>query len=263
MLLGANLDTHFWPYAFHHWLRIDNSLPSRDQLQAPLKLATGRTDDFTAFRTFGCRVWVRPPGRRPAKLVPNSRKGIFLGFLPNTTKNIIWFDPETQRVKIAKHARFDEGMNDLPMDSATPNVDHLQRTQHGEPFPAETAESTIDEFHFTANPFAHTLTKHMPVRCQNPTFGLTVATDALFNRAYVSDVTDKSSAARMFSSVKAARNKIRGAYIVRVNATPIFTQEEAIEALRHLFVTKATTIAIELAGTTFGLQTTSQSSCGT
>jgi GAG-pre-integrase domain len=40
-LLGANLPVKFWPYAFHHWLRIDNSIPSKDQPSSPLFLATG------------------------------------------------------------------------------------------------------------------------------------------------------------------------------------------------------------------------------
>ena len=87
-LLGANLSPKFWPYAFHHYLRIKNAaFPSRDQDKSPLEITTGKVDDFSAFRTFGCRVWVRPPGRRSAKFRPNSRKGLFLGFLPNTTKN--------------------------------------------------------------------------------------------------------------------------------------------------------------------------------
>ena len=61
-------------------------------------------------------MWVRPPGRRSAKFVTNSRKGIFLGYFPDTIANIIWFDPETFHVKNAKHARFDEGMNDLDIN---------------------------------------------------------------------------------------------------------------------------------------------------
>jgi len=28
LLLGANLPIKFWPYAFHFWLRIDNSMAS-------------------------------------------------------------------------------------------------------------------------------------------------------------------------------------------------------------------------------------------
>ena len=58
MLTGSNLGVKFWPYAFHHWLRINNSMPSRDQEMCPLQIATGKQDDFSTFRTFGCRVWV-------------------------------------------------------------------------------------------------------------------------------------------------------------------------------------------------------------
>ena len=121
MLLGANLPIKFWPYAFHFWLRIDNSIASRDQLTSPNYITTGEKDNLSALQTFGCRVWVRPPGRRAAKFIPNSRKGIFLGFIPNTDKNILWYDTETHVVKIAKHVRFDEGMNDLPPDLVPPN----------------------------------------------------------------------------------------------------------------------------------------------
>jgi hypothetical protein len=114
MLLGAGLDLRFWPQAFHHFLRINNSTPSRDQDKSPYELHHGTNEDFSGFRTFGCRVWVRPQGRRHVKLRPISRKGIFLGFLPNTTKSILWYDVDTGRIKIAKHVRFDEGLNDHP-----------------------------------------------------------------------------------------------------------------------------------------------------
>ena len=234
LLHGADLDPRFWPYAFHHYLRITNALPSRDQDKSPLTIATGKVDDFSQFRTFGCRVWVRPPGRRPAKFRNNSRKGIFLGFLPNTTKNIIWFDPETSRVKLAKHARFDEGMNDLPFDRIPPNVQHLIRSKHGEKVPPEPRASTVDEFHFTTNPFSHTLSRTLKVSQRDSTFGLELASDELFNRAFVSDVKKKSSAANLFSSHKATRNKIRGAYIVSIDGERVFTIDDAKRILRRL-----------------------------
>ena len=247
MLLGQNLPVKFWPYAFHHWLRIDQSIPSRDQTESPLKMSTGKVDDFSAFRTFGCRVWVRPPGRRRAKFIPNSRKGIFLGFLPNTTRNIVWYDVETEKVKIAKHARFDEGMNDLPTDQIPPNVIHLQRTQDGQPFPPEPTESSVEEFHFTTNPFSHTFSKPLRVRCTSPTFGMTVKADMLNNRAYVGDIRKNSSTSKIFSSHKATCNKIRGAYIVSINHQKVFTQDDALRILKELFDAKVTRFDIEFA----------------
>jgi len=184
-LLGADLPIKFWPYAFHFWLRIDNSMASRDHLVSPNYITAGKKDDLSALRTFGCRVWVRPPGRRSAKLIPNSHKGIFLGFMPNTDKNVIWCDTETHVVKITKHVRFDEGMNDLPPDLLVPpNVVHLQRAQNGEHLPAETEETSVDQFAFHLNPFSCTMVKGVQVTDDDPSHGLTLATDELNHRAY-------------------------------------------------------------------------------
>jgi hypothetical protein len=248
LLHGANLDVKFWPYAFHHYLRIKNGLPSVDQHKSALEIATGKVDDFTGFRTFGCRVWVRPPGRRRAKFRNNSRKGVFLGFLPNTTKNIIWYDLESSRVKMAKHARFDEGMNDLPFDQIPPNVQHLMRSQHGAPVPPESQESSVAAFEFTNNPFSHTISCTLkPQARDNVTFGMEIATDILSQRAYLRDIKKNSSTSRLFSSHKATTNKIRGAYIVSIDGQRVFTKEDAIRILGKLSQDNATTFNIVFA----------------
>ena len=247
MLHGANLDAKFWPYAFHHYIRIKNAIPSKDQTKSPLTLATGKTDDFTGFRTFGCRVWVRPPGRPRAKFRMRSRKGLFLGFLPNTTKNIIWYDPETSRIKLAKHARFDEGMNDLPFDEIPPNVQHLMRSKQGDTIPPEPRASSVDKFEFTTNPFAHTLSRKLTVSGRDSTFGLDLEDDILYNRAYVHEIQDRSSASRLFSSTKATRNKIRGAYIVSIDGERVFTKSDALRILKRLHDEQATEFDIEFA----------------
>ena len=41
MLHGANLDVKFWLYAFHHYLQIKNSLPSKDQSKSLIMLVMG------------------------------------------------------------------------------------------------------------------------------------------------------------------------------------------------------------------------------
>jgi hypothetical protein len=249
LLTGANLDVRFWPYAFHHWLRIDNSLTSRDQTATPLKIAMDKVDDFSDFRTFGCRVWVRPPGRRGAKFRPNSRKGIFLGFLPYTTRNILWFDPETNRVKIATHARFDEGMNDLPLADLPPNVVHLQRTQDGSPFPAEAVDACISHFVIGSSPFQTLLPRTLSVSCRRPAFGLVIASDDFNNRGFVSNILPNSSASRLFSSHQATLKRLlRGAYITRINATNVFTADDIGSCLRTLSEdAKADSLAIVFA----------------
>ena len=72
LLFGAALDVKFWPYAFNHAIRIQNALPHRDQAASPIFLATGKKDNFTNLRTFGCRMWVRPPGVRKKRFKADS-----------------------------------------------------------------------------------------------------------------------------------------------------------------------------------------------
>ena len=226
-LIGANLPIKFWPYAFHHSLRIRNSTPSRDQEIAPLKLAFDRVDDFTHFRTFGCRVWVRPPGERPAKFRPNPRKGIFLGFMPNTTRNILWYDEETHHVNIATHVRFDEGMNDLPHDMLPPNVTHLQRLQAGDPIPIEQHPVSVPQLVFTPSPFTSQLDYQLHVKCAHPTYGFELSTDDLLQRVYVSHIAPRSSAENLHSTPKATSNKLRGSFITSINDAQVFSIADA------------------------------------
>jgi hypothetical protein len=144
-LTGAHLDAKFWPYAFHYFLRIKNGLSSNEHDLSSFEKLHGVKTQGGALRAFGCRVWVRPPGKRKGKLINNACKGIFLGFIPFTTKNILWYDVLSKHVKIAFHARFDEGMNDLPLALLPPNVQHLQRVHNGNPIPAEPLATLWEE----------------------------------------------------------------------------------------------------------------------
>jgi hypothetical protein len=74
----------------------------------------------------------------------------------------------------------------------------------------------------------------MRVACKKQNFGLTIETDELNNRAFVYEIKDKSSAARLFSTLKASRNKLRGSYIIRINGTPVFTKDEVLAAMQKL-----------------------------
>ena len=235
LLTGAQLSLKFWPYAFYHALRIHNALPSRDATASPITLAIGIQEDFSNFRTFGCRVWIRPPGRRPAKLIPNSRKGIFLGYVPYTTRNILWYDPETTRVKIATHAQFDEGFNDLSTDQVPPNVIHLQRANNDEPIPADTDNITTSELRFFITPFA--ALEHITLKVTNAKhrhFGIECVDDELIQRAYIKDIKPNSDASRIASSLKASRRRLRGAFVISINHHPVFTSNDVHTTLANL-----------------------------
>jgi hypothetical protein len=41
------MSAKFWPYAFHHLLRLRNAIQSRDKSSSPTQLAHGHPDDFS------------------------------------------------------------------------------------------------------------------------------------------------------------------------------------------------------------------------
>ena len=97
LLTDVNLAVKFWPCAFYHAMRLSNAFPEAGKDISPIQLAnpTGKAEDLSKLRTFGCWTWVKPPGSQDAKLVPNSWKDIFLGYVPYTTRNILWYDVAT------------------------------------------------------------------------------------------------------------------------------------------------------------------------
>jgi hypothetical protein len=234
MLHGAQLPNCFWPYAFDHYLRIKNTLPRKSDDVSPITQRTGKTEDLRHLKTFGCRVWVRPTHRRSHKLDLHARCGVFLGYIPNTYKNIIWYDVESCRVKIARHAVFDEAMNDLDASKLPPNVKHLHRAQLGTPLPATSVEVTADDLHFVDCPFEDVTDKKLTITCKHPLFGLTLATDELSQRVYISDIAQRSSASLLCSSLKATKRKHLGAFIIAINDEPVFHRAEAIQRLELL-----------------------------
>ena len=68
----------------------------------------------------------------------------------------------------------------------------------------------------------------------SPTFGLVLEADPQYGQAYVLDVNAKSSAADLFSSLKATRRAIRLSYIVEIAGHCIFSKSEASTALAKL-----------------------------
>jgi len=254
LLIGANLDIKFWPYAFYHMLRISNAIPERHlqdstNTASPLYLATGRKEDFSRLRTFGCRIWVRPPGRRSAKFLANSRKGIFLGFARHTTRNMLWYDVLTTRVKLASHARFDEGMNDLPLADIPPNVQHLQRAEDDAPLPMDATETLTKDLQFFITPFANLHIKTMDTRSAgtDPTYGLIIRDDELMHRAFVFDIKAKSCASKLYTSLQGTRRHIKGAYITTISGNRVFNKKDVLSTLAKLHDQGVSSVVITFA----------------
>ena len=75
----------------------------------------------------------------------------------------------------------------------------------------------------------------MKKSCTDSTFGIEVASDDLSKRVHIRTVVPNKNASKLFSSLRATRNKIQGAYIVKIDDNRIFSQQDAIAALRQLY----------------------------
>jgi hypothetical protein len=106
--------------------------------------------------------------------------------------------------------------------------------QYGAPIPADVEPATIPQFSIGSSPFVSVLERSMPVICRRANYGFKIATDDLNNRAFVADIAANSSASKIFSTPKATNNKLRGAYIIRINNTPVFTASDVLHLLRSL-----------------------------
>jgi hypothetical protein len=253
MLTGANLDPKFWPYCFRQSLRIKNAFPVSGYPNSATQRRTGQKANFANLRTIGCRVLVKPTTARTAKSTNHSVPGIYLGPLEYTLKNIQWYDPATQRVKIAYHCRFDEGFSDLALDQLPPNVQHLQRMQNGPVSEdlRDAVELSTPDFDISLRAFTdYTKDLLIKISCTHSTFGFIMEQDKWTDRPYISDFEQDSSATSIAPD-RDLRRRYLGALIIAVDHTPVFTTDEAKIALKtfrlatptatHLPLTIATT----------------------
>ena len=211
----------FWPCAFHHALRMHGTLPTCDDpITSPVTKATNIVKDFTHFRTFRCHAWVCPPGKRAAKFKPKSRWGAFLKRVPCKTHNVLCHDPETSHVKIATHACFDEGFNDLPTANVPPNVIHLQQTDDKNPTPVDSHDIDTSMPKFCVIQFAHLdhFTMNIP-GAKHHHFGLWCVDDESLHHTCIKDVSINSDASCIASLLKASWRCIRGAFVTTHDRT--------------------------------------------
>jgi len=109
MLYNAGLGSEYWSYALTHAVYVKNRLPhTRFKLQmSPYESLTGIKPNLSNLKVWGCRVIVKQPIIKKAKLDDVSTQGIFLRYTA-TPKNIVYLDLETNREKITSDAIFDE-----------------------------------------------------------------------------------------------------------------------------------------------------------
>jgi len=136
MLGGAALEPKFWPYAFEHYLCLYNVMAHHSQRASPYTICTGKKPNLGLLRTFSCCIYALPPRHHSAKLVTDTRNGVFLGYT-STMKNVRYYDISSGQVKTAQHVSFDEAMHDL--NDKPPNAHLLASFKPDAP-------ATIDTF---------------------------------------------------------------------------------------------------------------------
>jgi hypothetical protein len=142
-------------------------------------------------------------------------------------KNIIYFDLATGTVKINTHAQFDEGMNDIP--TLPPNAEYLNRVQK-DTIPVEHTSIPSVDLNSTTNPFSVLANETIPITCDHPTFGLELFTCIHCRRVAISALLHGISAA----GIRNGAHQYTSAFLVTVNGTPIFSLEDANNAVQRI-----------------------------
>jgi hypothetical protein len=227
MLAGAALPMKFWPYAFHHFLRLYNTTVHANKDASPHELCSGSQPDLSLLRVFGCRVYALPARpRRPDKLISDARVGIFLGYA-NTMKNVLYFDELSETVKSAQHVAFDEAMNDLV--DKPPNARLLGSIPAVHPADdIVNLDSSVADFDVSITPFANLSTIRVRV---DPTSELPLGFDfcdcSMLHRAFISRIARPG----LKYSHPQFRRKFLGSYIVSVANTPTFSADSVSAAV--------------------------------
>jgi len=81
----------------------------------------------------------------------------------------------------------------------------------------------------------------------DPSYGLTLASDELNHCAYVTDVKENSTADKMYATHKSTLKNVKRAYLVGINGKRVFGKDDAISMLRQLYNERAENLQLELA----------------
>jgi Reverse transcriptase (RNA-dependent DNA polymerase) len=244
---GAGLSPLYWPYAFRHFIRLYNALPHRrldtdgksSLSKSPYEALTGQRPDLSALRTFGCRVWVRPPGGRDRKVITNARKGRFLGYA--RSMNIcIYLDEKTLEVKETSNLRFDETHSDDL--SPPPNATALRAISNGQPVNDPTDSPSDGPPNPSAllialSPSIAPVEIVIQVDKANPCGGLHFSHDRDRDRAYIT---------RIDPGINAKYRRLTGAFVLRVNGSAVQHVEEVKTAFRDVHASSLSNVKLVL-----------------
>ena len=247
MLDGAGLPPKFWPYAFHHFLRLYNSFPHGDRPASAYTMCTGKQPNLTHLKTFGCRVYALPARpRRPDRLVSDACTGIFLGYA-KSLRHALYYDIATQTVKTTQHLVFDELFNEDDPSDRPPNARLLSSVDPADLGLDVTDVDTDPTFDVDSSPFTKTVTFNFPLDLDDPDcpFGLEFSKCDRYLRAFASGIHRSPSGHK----IRAFRKHYLGSYVLSIADTPVFTLEDIDLVYQKLLASSdsPTTVPIVLA----------------
>ena len=114
MLISKDLPSFLWDEAARHATYLRNRAPTRAlKGMTPYEAWTGKKQDVSHLREFGCDVWVLDETKNKSKLAPRSKKMIFVGF-EDGSKAVRYWDKTTRKIKVSRNVAFNE--NEEPTD---------------------------------------------------------------------------------------------------------------------------------------------------
>lgn len=243
MLAGADLQSRFWPYAFHHHLRLYNVTVHGTSTQSPFEICRGVKPNLSYLRTFGCRVYVLPPRpHRPDKPLSDARVGTFLGFA-RTTKNILYYDLATHSVKTAQHIVFDEAMSDLPLEKRSYNARLLNACGNVDEIQDVDLSTVYPDLEVSRSPFTgfNTLTFPLDLTADLP-LGFSVVECDRLKRGFLESI----SVAAVGKTLKATRKAFAHSYVVSINGNPVFSPSDVKTELDTLRASRVAPTTVEV-----------------
>ena len=128
----------------------------------------------------------------------------------------MYYNCNTERIKITSRCKFDEDFNDLPTESVPLDFQQLIWANQDEPIPADDVDTSSSDLGFFVYSFANKEIIDVPVQSNNKDkqFGLKLCNDDLYNRVYIEEIKDKSTVDKVFK--KSTLQELKGSFITLI-----------------------------------------------
>ncbi|GIZ47373.1 hypothetical protein CKM354_001046600 [Cercospora kikuchii] len=132
MLEDAHMPIEFWPEALAACMVVRNSLPNGPEIDgfkvSPEEAFSGIQPSVSHFRVWGCKAVVymdprsQPAGMRSDKLMNRGKDAVFIGYVPDTAKMWLFWEPDMRAIKAHSTATWFEHEKGGEMELNVPKL---------------------------------------------------------------------------------------------------------------------------------------------